>query len=80
MFKLIFALAFIMTISSEMHAVQIIHSSSGSRSSRETYELNQREEQQELLRRQVEMQRQQLQVQQEMLNIQKQQQRYIYGQ
>ncbi len=66
MYRLIFIAAFIMTIH-EIQAVQIIHSSDSSRTEKETYELNQREEQQELLRRQV-------QIQQEMLNLQRQQQ------
>lgn len=63
----------------EAHAVQVIHRSNSSRDTQATNELNQREEQQELLRRQVQMQQQQLQIQQEMLNLQKQQKEYGYG-
>lgn len=71
MLKLI--LAFIcLAITFEANAVQVIHSSNSSRDAKETYELNQREEQQELLRRQVEIQQQQLQIQQEMLRQQQQ--------
>lgn len=66
MYKLIFIAAFIMTIHG-IQAVQVIHRSDSSRTEKETYELNQREEHQELLRRQVK-------IQQEMLNLQRQQQ------
>ena len=78
MLKLILALVCVV-LTCEAYAVQVIHRSNSSRDAQATYELNQREEQQELLSRQVQMQQKQLQVQQEMLNLQKQQKQYGYG-
>lgn len=74
MYKLFFSLFAFVIVSSQVQAVQIIHRSNGNRNAQETYELNQQEERQELLRRQIRLQEQQLQAQQQALELQRQQQ------
>lgn len=74
--KLIFSLLFFIAVTSQAQAIQVIYRSNSNRDAQATHELNQREEQQELLRKQVRMQEEQLRIQQQMLREQQQQNRY----
>lgn len=74
MYKLFFSLFVFVITASQAEAVQIFYRSNANRSAQETYELNQQEERQELLRKQIRLQEQQMRIQQQTLELQQQQQ------